>query len=229
MASEMERQGFEIPLLIGGATTSRAHTAVKVDEKYHGPVVWVKDASRSVPVVAQLLSDEQRPKLMDTVKADYDSLRARHAAKSTDRPLTSIAAARANATPVDWAAYRPPVPHVIAAAGEGAASAAVRREAPRDHPVRAHVARLPAGRAARLHRLGAVLPGLGDEAAGSPTSSTTPPRARRRRGSTRTRSGCSTGSPTRSWLRADGVVGLFPANAVGDDIEVYTDETRTRR
>ena len=64
MASEMERQGFDIPLLIGGATTSRAHTAVKVDEKYHGPVVWVKDASRSVPVVSQLLSDDQRPALL---------------------------------------------------------------------------------------------------------------------------------------------------------------------
>ena len=63
-ASEMERQGFDIPLMIGGATTSRAHTAVKVDKKYHGPVIWVKDASRSVPVVAALLSDEQRPALL---------------------------------------------------------------------------------------------------------------------------------------------------------------------
>ena len=60
-AAEMERQGLDLPLLIGGATTSRAHTAVKVDPKYHGPVVWVKDASRSVPVAAALLSDEQPP------------------------------------------------------------------------------------------------------------------------------------------------------------------------
>ena len=66
-AAEMERQGFDIPLLIGGATTSRAHTAVKVDKKYHGPVIWVKDASRSVPVVAALLSDEQRPALLADV------------------------------------------------------------------------------------------------------------------------------------------------------------------
>src|SRR5918994_4954175 len=64
-AAEMERQGLDIPLLIGGATTSRAHTAVKVDPKYHGPVVWVKDASRSVPVAAALLSDDQRPKLLE--------------------------------------------------------------------------------------------------------------------------------------------------------------------
>ena len=64
VASEMQRHGFEIPLLIGGATTSRAHTAVKVDGKYDGPVVWVKDASRSVPTLAALLCDEQRPKLL---------------------------------------------------------------------------------------------------------------------------------------------------------------------
>ena len=78
-AAEMQRQGLTIPLLIGGATTSRAHTAVKVDQRYDGPVVWVKDASRSVPTAAALLSDELRPKLMAQVKEDYDSLRARHA------------------------------------------------------------------------------------------------------------------------------------------------------
>ena len=78
--------GAEIPLLIGGATTSRAHTAVKIDGRYDGPVVWVKDASRSVPTAAALLSDEQRPELLADVKSDYDSLRARHAAKH-DRPM----------------------------------------------------------------------------------------------------------------------------------------------
>ena len=100
-ATEMERQGFEIPLMIGGATTSRAHTAVKVDSKYHGPVIWVKDASRSVPVVAALLSDEQRPKLLAETEADYDSLRERHAARQDTRSLLKIADARANATPID--------------------------------------------------------------------------------------------------------------------------------
>src|SRR6201989_571323 len=82
VASEMQRQGFTIPLLIGGATTSRAHTAVKVDQRYDGPVVWVKDASRSVPVTAALLHDTQRPQLLADVRADYDALRARHAAKN---------------------------------------------------------------------------------------------------------------------------------------------------
>ncbi len=86
LASEMQRQEFTIPLLIGGATTSRAHTAVKIDQKYDGPVVWVKDASRSVPITAQLLSDDRRQSLLDDVQADFDSLRARHAAKH-DRPM----------------------------------------------------------------------------------------------------------------------------------------------
>ena len=109
VATEMQRRGFEIPLMIGGATTSRAHTAVKVDGKYDGPVVWVKDASRSVPTLAALLSDAQRPKLLADVKADYDSLRTRHAAKS-DRKLLTYEKARAAATPIDWEGYVPPSP-----------------------------------------------------------------------------------------------------------------------
>ncbi|SFC48446.1 methionine synthase (B12-dependent) [Nocardioides terrae] len=108
-AGEMQRVGLKIPLLIGGATTSRAHTAVKIDRAYDGPVVWVKDASRSVPTAAALLSDERRPLLMADVKADYDALRARHAQKH-ERPHLTFEKARANATPVDWSAYVPPAP-----------------------------------------------------------------------------------------------------------------------
>ncbi len=113
-ASEMERQGFEIPLIIGGATTSRAHTAVKVDQKYHGPVIWVKDASRSVPVVAALLSNEQRPTLLADVAADYDSLRERYAARKDAKVILPIEKARANRTPIDWTGYRPPRPRLLA-------------------------------------------------------------------------------------------------------------------
>ena len=108
-ATELQRQGLSIPLLIGGATTSRAHTAVKVDPKYDGPVVWVKDASRSVPTAAALLDDRLRPQLMSDVKADYDALRQRHSTKR-DRPMLSFDQAQANRTPVDWSAYTPPVP-----------------------------------------------------------------------------------------------------------------------
>lgn len=109
MAAEMQRLGLEIPLLIGGATTSRAHTAVKVDPKYDGPVVWVKDASRSVPTAAALLHETRREKLLADLKVDYDSLRTRHAAKS-DRPQLTYADAVANRTPIDWTSYAPPTP-----------------------------------------------------------------------------------------------------------------------
>jgi 5-methyltetrahydrofolate--homocysteine methyltransferase len=117
-ASEMQRLGMDIPLLIGGATTSRAHTAVKIDRAYDGPVVWVKDASRSVPTAAALLSPDRRAELMAEIKADYDSLRARHAQKS-ERPQLAFEKARANATPIDWSSYVPPRPatrgvHVLA-------------------------------------------------------------------------------------------------------------------
>ena len=109
-AAEMQRRGLDIPLLIGGATTSRAHTAVKVDPRYEGPVVWVKDASRSVPTAAALLHSERRRELMDRTRADYDSLRERHSKKS-DRPQLSYAAAVENATPITWEGYEPPAPH----------------------------------------------------------------------------------------------------------------------
>ncbi|MEX0427091.1 methionine synthase [Nocardioides sp. DS6] len=108
-AGEMQRLGLTIPLLIGGATTSRAHTAVKVDPKYDGPVVWVKDASRSVPTAAALLSDERRPVLLEQIKADYDGLRARHAQKQ-DRPQLTYAQAKSNASPIEWEGYEPPQP-----------------------------------------------------------------------------------------------------------------------
>ncbi|MEI7718024.1 MAG: dihydropteroate synthase, partial [Mycobacterium sp.] len=109
VAVEMERQGLQIPLLIGGATTSRAHTAVKVAPRRSGPVVWVKDASRSVPVAAALLDDKQRPALLEATATDYASLRERHAQKN-ERPMLTLEKARANRTPIEWDDYTPPVP-----------------------------------------------------------------------------------------------------------------------
>ncbi|MFT4288715.1 methionine synthase [Nocardioides sp.] len=108
-AGELQRLGLKIPLLIGGATTSRAHTAVKIAPKYDGPVVWVKDASRSVPTAAALLHPAKREQLLADVRADYDALRARHAQKS-ERPQLTFEQAKANATPIDWSGYTPPAP-----------------------------------------------------------------------------------------------------------------------
>ncbi|MBF4163086.1 methionine synthase [Nocardioides acrostichi] len=110
-ATEMQRLGLEIPLLIGGATTSRAHTAVKVDGKYDGPVVWVKDASRSVPTVSALLNPTRRETLMASVAEDYDALRARHAGKS-ERKLLTFDEAKARAQVVEWSGYQPPAPRM---------------------------------------------------------------------------------------------------------------------
>jgi len=116
VAAEMQRDDFfrvkKIPLLIGGATTSRVHTAVKIAPHYEGPVVYVPDASRSVGVCSDLLSDERAAKFVADLRADYQRVREQHAAKKAT-PLVTLAAARANKTPIDWAAYTPTKPKFI--------------------------------------------------------------------------------------------------------------------
>jgi 5-methyltetrahydrofolate--homocysteine methyltransferase len=108
VAREMERQGFKLPLLIGGATTSRAHTAVKIAPNYSEPVVHVLDASRAVPVTTSLLSDDGKPVFVAQHRADYDALRKAHAAPK--QKVASIEAARARRTPIEWRAEDLPVP-----------------------------------------------------------------------------------------------------------------------
>jgi 5-methyltetrahydrofolate--homocysteine methyltransferase len=109
VAREMERAGMQLPLLIGGATTSRAHTAVKIAPNYSGPVVYVPDASRSVPVVQSLLSDS-RTAYVQEVTADYEKIRAQHRDKKGPGPLHPIAEARRLGHQTDWHKYRPPRP-----------------------------------------------------------------------------------------------------------------------
>jgi 5-methyltetrahydrofolate--homocysteine methyltransferase len=106
----MERTGLKLPLLIGGATTSRAHTAVKIAPNYSGPVVYVPDASRSVPVVQSLLSKEGRDAYIAQVRADYERIREQHKDKKGPGPLLPIAEARRLGVKTDWAAYTPPAP-----------------------------------------------------------------------------------------------------------------------
>ena len=110
VASEMERLGFELPLMIGGATTSRIHTAVKIEPQYHGPVIHVADASRAVGVASQLLSDTQRDDYVAGIRDEYRVLRERRASQQNERKLASLDAARANAFRPDWAQYNPPAP-----------------------------------------------------------------------------------------------------------------------
>jgi 5-methyltetrahydrofolate--homocysteine methyltransferase len=111
IASEMQRQGFDVPLLIGGATTSRAHTAIKIAPNYAGPVVYVPDASRAVGVVTKLLSLDMRDAYVDEIAADYEKVRGQHAAKK-GVPLVTLAAARANAGRFNYAPVKPNKPGV---------------------------------------------------------------------------------------------------------------------
>jgi 5-methyltetrahydrofolate--homocysteine methyltransferase len=110
VAREMERVGLGLPLLIGGATTSRTHTAVKIAPGYSGPVVYVPDASRSVPVVQGLLSADSRAAFVARVRADYEKLRAAHREKKGPGPLHPFEEARRRGLKTDWGAYRPPEP-----------------------------------------------------------------------------------------------------------------------
>jgi 5-methyltetrahydrofolate--homocysteine methyltransferase len=106
----MKRQGFNVPLMIGGATTSRAHTALKIDPHYAEPVVWVKDASRAVGVAQSLLSKDLREPFMAGIVADYDEVRRRHANRGDAKPLMPLERARAKRFAPDWSAYAPPQP-----------------------------------------------------------------------------------------------------------------------
>ena len=115
VAHEMQRLGMKQPLLIGGATTSRVHTAVKIAPNYAGVTVYVPDASRAVGVASNLLSDELKDAYVAEVAADYEKIRVQHAGKKGPTLIT-LAAARANAFATDWARYAPPVPTLHRAA-----------------------------------------------------------------------------------------------------------------
>src|SRR6476469_8641625 len=204
-AVEMERQGLQIPLLIGGATTSRAHTAVKVSPRRSGPVVWVKDASRSVPVAAALLDDRQRPALLEATENDYASLRERHSQKN-ERPMLTLEKARANRTPIEWDGYTPPVP----AQGTG-----VRDFHDYDlAELREYIDWQPFFNAWEMK-------GRFPDILNNPASGEA---ARKLYEDAQEMLDTLI---KEKWLTANGVIGFFPANAVGDDIEVYTDDDRT--
>ncbi|MDO5620841.1 MAG: methionine synthase [Paracoccus sp. (in: a-proteobacteria)] len=115
VASEMEREGMDIPLLIGGATTSRVHTAVKINPRYgKGQTVYVTDASRAVGVVSSLLSD-QKSAYVENIRAEYADVANRHSRDEAAKARLPLADARANAVPVDWSAYRPVTPQFLGA------------------------------------------------------------------------------------------------------------------
>jgi 5-methyltetrahydrofolate--homocysteine methyltransferase len=227
-AKEMERQGFDIPLLIGGATTSRAHTAVKIDRSYHGPVVWVKDASRSVPVVSALLSAEQKPKLVAELDKDYASIRERHANKDRQEKFVTLEAARANRTPIDWAKTRPFRPRMLLQQAmdvcEGPACDHHHEHAKQFVKVfrEYNLAELREYIDWQPFFISWEMKGKFPELLNNPSTSEV---ARKLWSDAQV---MLDQIIAEKWLTASGVIGLFPAHQVdGDDVAVYADETYT--
>ncbi|MCC1498096.1 vitamin B12 dependent-methionine synthase activation domain-containing protein, partial [Alcanivorax sp. 1008] len=110
VASEMERLGFELPLMIGGATTSRIHTAVKISPSYHGPIIHVADASRAVGVASNLLNDTLKAEMMQAIDTEYEAIRVRRRGQQENRNLAPLEQARSNPFQWDWENYQPPEP-----------------------------------------------------------------------------------------------------------------------
>ncbi len=206
VASEMQRQGFDIPLLIGGATTSRAHTAVKVDPSYKHPVVWVKDASRSVPVVSSLISRELRPAFMEGVKNEYDGIRQRHADKRGREKAIPLKEARANRTPIEWAGYTPTKPKQLGV------------QVFENYPIAEIREFIDWGPFFHAWEMKGKFPDILNNPHTGPEAKKLYDDANRMLDTV----------IAEGWLKANGVIGLFPANQVGDDdVEIYADESRS--
>ncbi|MGH6970665.1 MAG: vitamin B12 dependent-methionine synthase activation domain-containing protein, partial [Caulobacteraceae bacterium] len=206
VAGEMERRGFTMPLLIGGATTSRTHTAVKIEPAYkRGSTTYVTDASRAVGVVASLMSLTERPKAEAETRAEYVRIREQFARGQEAKTRTPLAQARANRYPVDWAAYAPPKPSFVG----------TRTFAPYDL---AELTRFidwsPFFSAWEL--VGHYPAILEDDVVGEVARSLFADAQEMLKKIVDER-----------WFEARGVAGFWPANADGDDVVIWTDETRT--
>ena len=208
VAGEMQRDDYfrirKIPLLIGGATTSRVHTAVKISPHYEGPVVYVPDASRSVSVCSDLLSDERAAAYITELNADYVRVREQHANKKVT-PLVTLAQARANKTPIAWAAYTPPKPKFTG------------RRVFRNQDLAEIAACIDWSPFFQTWDLAGPYPAiLTDEVVGESARRVLSDGQRLLRRAIEGR-----------WLTANGVIGLYPANTINDDdIEIYTDASR---
>ncbi|HKO67559.1 MAG TPA: methionine synthase, partial [Burkholderiaceae bacterium] len=206
VAREMQRQGFKLPLLIGGATTSRVHTAVKIAPHYsNGPVIYVSDASRSVGVCQSLVSDDAAAKYIADIKTEYDRVRTQYASKKAPE-LVTLKEARANASRIDWADYAPPKPKFLG------------RRAFKNYDLAMIAKYVDWGPFFQTWDLHGPFPQiLADEVVGE-----------------HARQVFAEGEKllerivNERWLKANGMVAFHPANSVGDDIEVYTDESRSQ-
>jgi 5-methyltetrahydrofolate--homocysteine methyltransferase len=204
VAAEMERRGFRLPLLIGGATTSRAHTAVKIAPNYSGPVVYVPDASRSVPVVQSLLSSENQAAFLQELRADYEKIRVQHRDKKGAGPLLALAEARRLGLPTDWEAYQPPEPRKPGLT------------VLRDYPISELVPYIDWGPFFQAWELSGAYPKILQDPVVGEAARKLYDEAREML--ERIVQG--------GWVVAHGVCGLYPAARVEDDIEIFRDESR---
>jgi 5-methyltetrahydrofolate--homocysteine methyltransferase len=208
VAAEMEREGFDLPLLIGGATTSRVHTAVKISPNYRkSQAIYVTDASRAVGVVSSLMSPEERPKAIAKVREEYRSMAESYARGQAEKRRVSLQQARANKLKLDWAGYVPPTPAFL---GTRAFRSYDLAELAR------YIDWTPFFQAWELK--GAFPRILDDDKYGEAARPLYEDAKAMLKQLIEER-----------WLTANGVVGFWPANSIGDDIELYTDETRTKR
>ena len=204
VAREMQRLGHRQPLLIGGATTSPAHTAVKIDPQYAGGVIHVKDASRAVGVCQQLVSPATRDTYLAGVRADHERRREQHRNKSVKSPQLSLEAARARRLPVEWRGYSPPRPGFLGL------------QSFENYPLEEllpYIDWMPFFNAWEF--TGKFPDILRDPVVGEAASNLYADALRML--------GELVGG---RWLEARAVIGFFPANASGDDIKVFTDDTR---
>jgi len=208
LGKEMERQGFDLPLLIGGATTSQIHTSVKIDPQYRGAVVYVADASRAVGVASTLLSKDRRKAYITETKEKYRQLREQRAEQQQERKLASLAEARANKFLTDWKNYQPVKPSFQGIRVFD------------DYPLAELVNHIDWSPFFKAWELAGKFPRiLEDEVVGE--------EARRLYDDARA---MLEKIVSEKWLTARAVVGFFTANTINDDdIELYTDETRTKR
>jgi len=208
VAAEMEREGFDCPLLIGGATTSRVHTAVKINPNYkRGAAIYVTDASRAVGVVSALLSDTERDKFIAEIQAEYAKVRESHLRNEARKSRVSLEDARANRFRCDWSSYKPPVPTFLGT------------RAFKNYDLKELTQYIDWSPFFATWELNGRFPAILDD-------NKVGPEARRLYADAQQ---LLERIVEERWLTANAVVGFWPANALGDDIELYTDETRTQR